>query len=494
MSSTVDFSKSARTLPRWVTGIALVSASLGAVAIMGMPMGDAQTEHAATRYYWIGAVAALVFVGVVWRLYYGFNASSLPKDTLTALLIAVVALPVASSVRDHASAAEASGPPADLSGAWMDLARTPPMGWNSWNHFFCDINDALIRQTADAIVASGMRDAGYRFVVIDGCWQGSRDAAGNIVPDAKKFPSGMKAVADYVHSKGLKFGLYSDAGSKACDGSPGSLGYEDRDARQYAAWGVDYLKYDWCYTDGVDPKIAYTTMRDALRATGRPIIFSMCEWGLSHPWTWARGVGHMWRTTPDILPCWDCTGPSGQPGGWSLILDAQVGLEKYAAPGGWNDPDTLEVGNYTVLLNGRTYPGFSPVESRAHFSFWALLAAPLMAGNDVRQMPPDVRDVLLNRDVIAVDQDPLGIQGNKVRDDGDMEVWAKPLVGNSHAVILFNRGSAPATIMVSWPELGLPQNSAQSVRDLWQQKDLGLVTGAFTATVMPHDVAMIKVG
>ncbi|HSL20244.1 MAG TPA: alpha-galactosidase [Vicinamibacterales bacterium] len=367
--------------------------------------------------------------------------------------------------------------------AWMDLARTPPMGWNSWNRFQCDVSETLIRETADAIVSTGMKEAGYEFVVIDDCWQISRDAAGNIVADSRRFPSGMKALADYVHSKGLKFGLYSDAGSKTCQGRPGSNGYETEDARQYAAWGVDYLKYDWCSTDGVDPKVAYTTMRDALRATGRPILFSMCEWGRSQPSTWARGVAHLWRTTGDILPCWDCTEAWGGHG-WVRILDMQVGLEKYAGPGGWNDPDMLQVGN----------PGLTAAENRAHFSFWALLAAPLMAGNDVRTMAPEVRDILLNRDVIAVNQDPLGRQGRRIRDDGDLEVWSKPLEGSARAVILFNRGKAPATIAVSWQELGLPFDSPQPVRDLWQKKDVGAVKGTFSATVPPHDVVMVRVG
>jgi alpha-galactosidase len=397
------------------------------------------------------------------------------------LIAGFTAVLIASVVRSAGFAAQS--PPSNSSPAWMELARTPPMGWNSWYHFGTDVSDALIRETADAIVASGMKDAGYRYVVIDDGWQASRDAAGKIVPDAKRFPSGMKAVADYVHSKGLKFGLYSDAGSKTCDGLPGSNGYEREDARQYAAWGVDYLKYDWCYADGLDPKIAYTTMHDELGAAGRPIVLSMCEWGLSQPETWARGVAHLWRTTPDSLPCWNCTGRLGHKG-WSLILDMQVGLEKYAGPGGWNDPDMLQVGN----------PRVSPVENRAQFSLWALLAAPLIAGNDVRQMPPDVRDILLNRDVIAVDQDPLGREGTKIRDDGDVQVWAKPMVGNSHAVILFNRGEAPVTIAVSWPELGLSQNSSQPVRDLWQKKDLGPVRGAFAAPVAPHGVVMVKVG
>ncbi len=330
---------------------------------------------------------------------------------------------------------------------------------------------------ADAMVATDLRDAGSQYIVIDDCWQVSRDERGAIVPDPQRFPSGMKALADYVHSKGLKFGLYSDAGARTCQGRPGSNGYEVEDARQYAAWGVDYLKYDWCDTDGVDPKIAYPTMRDALKATGRSIVFSMCEWGRSTPWTWARGVAHLWRTTGDIQDCWSC------PGSFVRILDRQAGLEKYAGPGGWNDPDMLEVGN----------GGMTTSEYRAHFSFWSLLAAPLMAGNDLRAMSEATREILGNRDVIAIDQDPLGAQGRRVRDDGEREVWAKDLADGGRAVILFNRGQVAASMAVSWQEIGLPYDTEPRVRDLWAHRDLGRTTSPFVATVPPHDVVMIRV-
>jgi alpha-galactosidase len=351
------------------------------------------------------------------------------------------------------------------------------MGWNSWNRFGCNVSEQLIRETADAFVSTGMRDAGYRFVVIDDCWQVSRDDHGRIVPDRQRFPSGMKALADYVHGLGLKFGLYSDAGARTCEGRPGSSGYEVEDARQYAAWGVDYLKYDWCNTDGVDPKIAYPTMRDALRATGRPMVFSLCEWGRSSPWTWARGVGHLWRTTGDIQDCWGCGGS------FVRILDRQAGLEKYAGPGGWNDPDMLEVGN----------GGMTTAEYRAHFSFWSLLAAPLMAGNDVRAMSDDTREILTNRDVIAIDQDPLGEQGRRVRDDGDLEVWARRLADGGHAVILFNRGTTEASMAVSWVEIGLPYDAEPAVRDLWAHRDLGRIKDRLVTRVPSHDVVMIRV-
>jgi alpha-galactosidase len=355
------------------------------------------------------------------------------------------------------------------------------MGWNSWNKFACDVSDRLVRETADAMVTSGMKDAGYQYVVIDDCWQVSRDERGNIVADATRFPSGMKAVADYVHSKGLKFGLYSDAGAKTCQGRPGSNGYELEDARQYATWGVDYLKYDWCSNDGVDPRIGYVTMRDALRASGRPIVFSMCEWGSNEPWRWARGVAHLWRTTGDIQDCFDCVRDWGGVG-WVRILDKQVGLEKYAGPGGWNDPDMLEVGN-----GGLTVP-----ESRAHFSFWSLLAAPLMAGNDLRTMSAETREILTNKDVIGVNQDALGEQGRRVRDDGDTEVWARRLADRAWAVILFNRGNTEQAVAVSWHELGLPLDASPAVRDVWKHADLGRVKGTFSVRVAPHDVVMVR--
>ena len=361
------------------------------------------------------------------------------------------------------------------------LALTPPMGWNSWNKFGCDVNENLIREMADAMVSSGMKDAGYQYIVIDDCWQVSRDDEGNIIPDPERFPSGMKALADYVHSKGLKFGLYSDAGRMTCQKRPGSRGYEFQDARQYAAWGVDYLKYDWCHHGKQNSEASYALMRDALKASGRPIVFSICEWGSTKPWLWAQDVGNLWRTTGDIRDCWDC-GRGKSSGGWTKILDFQNGLEAYAGPGHWNDPDMLEVGNGHMSIT----------EYRAHFSFWCLLAAPLMAGNDLRDMSADVVGILTNKEVIAIDQDALGEQGRKIRDDGDYEVWAKDLKDGSRAVILFNRSKEEKKISVSWEEIGFSNKSAQ-VRDLWLHKNLGTHQGQFSASVPPHGVVMIKV-
>jgi len=362
------------------------------------------------------------------------------------------------------------------------LAKTPPMGWNSWNKFGCNVSEKLIKEMADAMVTSGMRDAGYIYLVIDDCWQVDRDAQGNILPDPQRFPSGMKALADYVHAKGLKFGIYSDAGTLTCQKRPGSRGYEFQDARQYAAWGVDYLKYDWCSTSTQNAQASYSIMRDALSKAGRPIVFSMCEWGTAKPWLWAKDVGNLWRTTGDIQDCWDCKRDWGGMG-VVHILDLQDGLESYAGPGHWNDPDMLEVGN----------GGMTTTEYRAHFSLWCLLAAPLMAGNDLRSMPADIKEILTNREVIAVDQDPLGLQGHRVKREGDREVWAKQLADGGRAVVLFNRGSKPATLSVSWTDLGYPPHLSAGVRDLWAGKNLGKLSGTFSAEVPSHGVVMVTI-
>lgn len=367
------------------------------------------------------------------------------------------------------------------------LAQTPPMGWNSWNKFACNVSEDLIKSVADAIAANGMKDAGYQYVVIDDCWQVRRDENGNIVADPERFPSGIKALADYVHAKGLKFGIYSDAGKRTCAGRPGSQGHEYQDALQYARWGVDYLKYDWCNTDTRNAEEAYSTMSSALLSTGRPMVFSMCEWGTAKPWLWGKGIGNLWRTTGDISDKWSSRKkwPDGTCCEYGMvdILDMQAGLEAFAGPGHWNDPDMMEVGN-----GGMTVP-----EYRAHFSLWALLAAPLIAGNDVRAMAPDIKEILTNAEVIAVNQDKLGQQGRRVKKDGDLEVWAKRLADGSRAVILFNRGSAENQVSVAWEEVGYPGRLSAKVRDLWAHKDLGSFTGNFSARVASHSVVMVKV-
>jgi alpha-galactosidase len=363
-----------------------------------------------------------------------------------------------------------------------DLALTPPMGWNSWNKFGCNVSEKLIEGAADALVASGMKDAGYRYVVIDDCWQVSRDTTGRIVADPERFPSGIKAVADYVHSKGLQFGIYSDAGTMTCAKRPGSKDHEAQDAKTYAEWGVDYLKYDWCNTDGQDTRDSYAKMSQALRASGRPIVFSICEWGGTKPWLWAQGVGHLWRATGDIQDCWDC-GNSWGGMGVAHIIDIMADIHAYSGPGHWNDPDMLEVGNGGLTLT----------ENRAHFSFWALFAAPLMAGNDLQAMTPEVREILTNREVIAVDQDPLGMQGRKVWDDGPREVWVKPLADGSKAALLFNRGTEESTFAARWEDVSLFPGGKAIVRDLWKKADVGAFTGRYEAKVEPHGGVMVKV-
>src|SRR5438876_3896534 len=315
------------------------------------------------------------------------------------------------------------------------LALTPPMGWNSWNKFACNVSEDLIKGTADAMVKSAMKDAGYEYIVIDDCWQVSRDANSNIVADPERFPHGMKAVGDYIHSVGLKFGIYSDAGSKTCQGRPGGLGHEYQDAIQYAAWGVDYLKYDWCNTTTQDAKASYANIRAALDASGRSIVLSICEWGTAKPWLWGKEVGgNLWRSTADISDKWEGSTkwPDGSccSDGMLVNLDLQVGLASYAGPGHWNDPDMLEVGN----------GGMTDTEYRSHFSLWSILAAPLIAGNDLRNMRPEIQNILTNKEVIAVDQDSLGREGERVGKDGSLEVWAKQLKDGSRAVVLFNRG------------------------------------------------------
>lgn len=364
------------------------------------------------------------------------------------------------------------------------LALTPPMGWNSWNRFACNVNEKIVRDTADAIAANGMRDAGYQYVVIDDCWHGPRDANGFITADPQRFPSGIKALADYVHARGLKFGIYSDAGRLTCGGRPGSQGHEYQDALTYARWGVDYLKYDWCSTGDRNAQEAYAVMADALRSSGRPIVFSICEWGTAKPWLWARNVGNLWRTTGDI---WDSFATKDKDHDWAHpvleIVDMNEPLWPYAGPGHWNDPDMLEVGN----------GGMTPAEYRAHFSLWAMMAAPLMAGNDVARMDEVTRSILLNKDVIAVDQDPLGKQGRRVARDGNAEVWVKPLTGGGRALLLLNRGKQPLTIRATAEQLGLPPSPRARVRDLWAHRELRRWSGAIAATVEPHGVAMFRI-
>ncbi len=373
------------------------------------------------------------------------------------------------------------------------LALTPPMGWNSWNKFGCDVNEDLIKAAADAMVESGMKDVGYQYIVIDDCWHGERDSLGFIHPDADRFPSGMKALADYIHAKGLKFGIYSDAGWKTCGGRPGSRGHEFQDALQYAAWGVDYLKYDWCYTEHMNARAAYTTMRDALYAAGRPIVFSLCEWGSNQPWEWGRHVGHLWRISGDIAAVFD-----GQVkhDGWSSlgvlhIIDLHQNIRQYAGPDHWNDPDMLEVGN-----------GMSVNEDRAHFSMWCMLAAPLIAGNDLSGMSTETLNILTNAEVIAIDQDSLGVQAFKYSSDDSVDVWIKALRHGDWAVCFLNRDVIDKDIFLNWSEHHIVDDVADrevdfskqhfSIRDLWARRTIGTTATALIGKVPAHDVLLLR--
>lgn len=383
------------------------------------------------------------------------------------------------------------------------LSPTPPMGWNSWNRFGCDIDEELIMQTADALVDSGMRDAGYEYINIDDCWQArERDEDGNIKPDPTSFPSGMEALSDYVHELGLKLGLYSDRGTSTCGGYPGSYDHEIQDAETYAEWGIDYLKYDNCSVppgreDGPEMEEDYAIMGEALRQSGREIVYSICAWWF---YPWMPEVGHLWRTTTDIKDIWsddhhsvtrllnwsggdtERYGAFGEDNLESGAYPAP-GLSQYAGPNAWNNPDMLEVGN----------GGMTDTEYRAHFSLWALMAAPLLAGNDLRNMSDATLEILTNPEVIAVDQDPLGVQGTPISESTTLEVWAKELSGDdSYAVILFNRTEEEAEISVTWKDLGLQASSAL-VRDLWKREDVGVVEDAYFASVEGHGVVMLTV-
>ncbi|BCJ30841.1 NEW3 domain-containing protein [Actinocatenispora sera] len=379
------------------------------------------------------------------------------------------------------------------------VGATPPMGWNSWNQFGCDISDQVVREEARALVSTGLRDAGYGYVDIDDCWQApERTVDGALQADPTRFPHGIKPLADYVHSLGLKLGIYGNPGARSCaqrnrgyPGMSGSLGHVQQDADTFASWGVDYLKYDWCGADeyGVDRTTAFAQMRDALHATGRDIVYSINPsdgnaLGATGYWD---DVATMWRTTGDIKPVWD-QGAAGVVN----ILDRQVGLAPFAGPGHWNDPDMLEVG---VVPGGYTasYPGLTDTEARAHFGMWAMLAAPLIAGADIRHLDATSRDVLANREVIAIDQDPAGIEGTKVRDDGDREVWAKQLADGSVAVALLNRSATSQPMSTTAAEVGLAADTTgYRVRDLWEH-DSTETAGVVAANVPAHGAALYRV-
>ncbi|HEU5354884.1 MAG TPA: glycoside hydrolase family 27 protein [Actinocrinis sp.] len=373
-----------------------------------------------------------------------------------------------------AAAALVAGPTAGSANALANgLALTPPMGWNDWNAYKCNVSETLIKQTADKIVSSGLAAAGYQYVNIDDCWmQSTRDSSGNLRPDFTKFPDGISGTAAYVHSKGLKLGIYEDAGTHTCKGYPGSLGHEYQDARSFASWNVDYLKYDNCYNQGVSAQTRYSTMRDALQATGRPMVYSICDIGLSSPWLWAANVGNLWRTTPDIQP------------NYSSMLSnfhKNVTLAQYAAPGHWNDPDMLEIGN-----------GMSATEDRTEFSLWAEMAAPLLAGDNLVNASSTTLSILGNKAIIAVDQDSLGRQGRMIHSSGGLDVLAKPLANGDVAVVLFNETSTTATISTTASAIGKSGASSYTLTDLWSGA-VRTISNSISASVPGHGVVMYRV-
>jgi alpha-galactosidase len=355
------------------------------------------------------------------------------------------------------------------------LAKTPPMGWNSWNKFRTKIDDKTVREIADVLATNGMRDAGYRFINIDDGWSWKRAEDGTIMPNPN-FPD-MKALAAYVHSKGLKIGIYSSPGPTTCGGYTGSYGHEEQDAKTWTAWGIDYLKYDWCSASRVwkdeDMRAVYQRMGEALQKAGGKIVFSLCQYGRDNAGEWGNLVGgNLWRTTDDIRDSWQSM---------STIGFSQSDLAKFTKPGWWPDPDMLEIGN----------GGMSTTEYRTHMTLWAMIGAPLIAGNDLRDMTPEIHDILTNKDAIAVDQDKLGKGGRQIAREGDTEVWAKPLDRGNTAVALFNRGESEANISVKWATADVGANP--SVRDLWSHTNLGRKADGFSATVPPHGVVMLRV-
>ena len=355
------------------------------------------------------------------------------------------------------------------------LALTPPMGWNSWNYFGCNINETIVKKTADYLITSGLNKKGYIYVNIDDCWQLTRADNGTIQADSKKFPSGMKNISEYIHSLGLKFGLYSDAGYYTCEWRPGSLNFEERDAMTYAEWGVDFLKYDNCYTDSRTPIERYTLMRDALNKTGRSIVYSMCEWGLEKPFLWANAIANSWRTTPDIIDNWDS---------FISILDQQYGLEKYAGLGGWNDPDMLEVGN----------AGMTDDEYTAHFALWALLKAPLLLGFNVDTVSNKTLSIVSNEEIIKINQDPLGKQGRRVYRDnkpsGYIEIYLGE-VNDGYVIVFFNRSNFTESITANLEQIGVRQ-CTYGMNNILTSEKYVLYSKEINRIVKSHSVDVIK--
>ncbi|KRD12839.1 alpha-galactosidase [Flavobacterium sp. Root901] len=380
-------------------------------------------------------------------------------------------------------------------GKFEGLAMTPPMGWNSWNTFGTNIDEKLVKETADIMVSSGLAAAGYNYIVLDDGWMTKeRDANGDLIPDPVKFPNGMKGVIDYVHNKGLKFGLYNCAGTQTCAGYPGTRGYEYQDARFYAKLGIDFLKYDWCNTKGITAPEAYTTMSNALKTAGRPIVFSLCEWGDNQPWEWGKPVGNLWRISGDIYPCFDCE--FKHPENWSSwgfmkIAEMRKDIRKYSGPDHWNDFDMMEVGNE-----------MNNTEDKSHFAMWCMLSSPLFTGNDYRKMSKETLAILTNKELIAINQDKLGIQGFKHAAEDGLEVWVKPLSDGNWVVTFLNRSEAAKKINFDWKKNPIKdvdfgyeadfQKTTFKLKNLWTNKDSGNTKKNFTAELASHDCITLK--
>uniref|UniRef100_UPI0035A95A54 glycoside hydrolase family 27 protein n=1 Tax=Streptomyces odontomachi TaxID=2944940 RepID=UPI0035A95A54 len=397
-----------------------------------------------------------------------FSAGTAKRWLRTGTLALAAALTVATA----SAVTLTTAPPASALG--NGLALTPQMGFNDWNAYGCNVTESLIKSTAQAMHDNGMQAAGYTYVNIDDCWMThARDSNGRLVPDSAKFPDGISGTADFVHSLGLKLGIYEDAGSATCAGYPGSLGHETTDAQTFASWGVDYLKYDNCNNDGSSARTRYTAMRDALAATGRPILFSLCSWGQESVWTWGADIGNSWRTTGDIQASYSSM---------LSIFKANVGLAGYAGPGQWNDPDMLEIGNGSM----------SVTEQQTEFSLWAEMAAPLIAGTNIPQASDTTLGILTNKAVIAVDQDPLGKQGTEVSSAGGHHVLAKPLSGGDVAVALFNETDSTATLSTTAAAIGKSGASSYQLTDLWTGATR--TTGdTISASVPAHGTVLYRV-
>ena len=376
------------------------------------------------------------------------------------------------------------------------IASTPPMGWNSWNTFGHDVSESVIRETADVLVSAGLKDCGYEYIVIDDCWsiKDRRDDSGDLITDPEKFPNGIRALADYVHSKGLKLGIYSDAAEKTCSGYPGSLGFEEQDANLWAAWGIDFLKYDYCNAPQ-EQSVAmerYARMGEALRNTGREFLYSLCEWGNQGPHLWGRKVGgHTWRVSGDVYDSWiNIWLNTWYSIGIDVSIDIANELHEYGGPGGWNDLDMLVVG-----LKGKGQiagSGMSFVEYQTHMSLWCMACSPLMIGCDIRKLDPDTASLLMNREVLDVNQDVLGIPARRVKQMGQCEIWTKPLADQSIAVSIINRGSRPDDVTIKARDIGL-LDTPKLARNLWTQEDIADFKTDFTQRIQPHETVLLKI-